>query len=498
MKIRKHGVRAILSAEGTVDLMFLMSLKAKYSTYKEVRKGRITYNVIDKEFFLYNVNTEEMTISINQLARVMNSMLTNGIRINTSEDKYDRSNLVPIHATVNKGMSLRDDLQKDYYAYLQREQNIYLCNMQTGKGKTGSSIISLLSMPNPNRITIVVRSSYAQIWVEALSKFSNITEDKIHSVVGRKKLLELANDSSDILRGKDVVIITSGTLRDYIGDYYAGNNDVSISPSEIIRSIGSEYVILDEGHESFNLVYRTVLALEAPKTLILTASYTSVNDGKKLTIFKDLLVPEDLRLPDAEFDKYVNVVFCRYRFNDMTKIKYSNSSLGYYSHITLEESILRVSEIYNNYFKLICYLMDTYWISKYRCLILFSRRDMVIAFYRFLKKYKKYDKKRIAMYMQESEDSALKADIIISTEKSCGTGKDIENNQTTINTISSKSEYMGIQASGRNRKMNNVEQYYITLWTGSIPSQETYMKSNSELFKSRAKKIMVDYYADGV
>ena len=91
----------------------------------------------------------------------------------------------------------------------------------------------------------------------------------------------------------------------------------------------------------------------------------------------------------------------------------------------------------------------------------------------------------------------LKSDIVISTGQSGGTGIDIENLQTTVNTINTGSDYSCIQYSGRNREMKDVEQYFLTLSATNIQAHMAYLRSNRELYEDRAKNLFLNYFTEG-
>lgn len=491
--------RRKLIIEPTNDNMILAEMlysiiSKKCSTYKPIRRGRHTNFVVDKEFYIRekrDKGLDRIIVHSRQLNEIEKVLEDNGIgyKVKIVNSNYDN---IPIENKLKDGMDFRDDLQREYNDYLLEPRDTYLCTLQTGKGKTGSTIISLMKRNNTSRFILLIPPKFHLIWEDAFKKFTNITNKNILIISGRDALYNLVNIKPVI----SVVIISPPTLREYLKDYYSGKK-LPITPNDIMKYIGGDTIILDEAHQDFNNLFINVLALNPKNVIMLTASYESNKDDRKIKKYKEIMIPTLDRMPQQELDKYVNIVFCQFRFDNVDKLKYMNPVMKWYSQAILESDILKYSNRYRNYFEMIIYFANKYYDNKNRLLFLFTTKDMVRSFYMYLKKTGIYGKKRIAMYIEGSKDSSnLKADIIISTDKSCGTGVDIENVQTTMNTISTESEYFGIQSSGRNRKMENTEQYYLTLWATNIEAHNRYKKSNTKLFEERAKLIISDYYAE--
>lgn len=475
--------------------MIYSILAKKCTTYKIVKHGRNTVFKADKEFFIkdksYYTANKKMILHAGQIDEVIKVFQENGIKY-TIEDGISNYKLIPIDNKLKPNMDFRDDLQRDYNDYLLTNKDTFLCTMQTGKGKTGSTIISLMKRQTISRFLLLIPPKFHLIWEDAFKKFTDISSENILIVSGRDALYNLVNIKPNI----SVVIISPPTLREYFKDYFSGVK-MPIKPSDIMKYVGSEYIILDEAHNDFNNLYINVLALNPKKVIMLTATYESSKDDRKVTKFKDMIIPEADRMPKQELDKYVNVVFCQFRFDNIQTLKYTNPVMKWYSHAILEANIVKTSTRYRNYFDMIIYFVNKYHDGKNRILFLFSTKDMVRNFYMYLKKNNIYGKKKLAMFIEGDKDkSNLRADVIISTDKSCGTGVDIEDVQVTMNTISTESEYFGVQSSGRNRKMDKTEQYYLTLWATNIEAHSRYKKSNSKLFAERAKEVINDYYAE--
>lgn len=497
MKIILNGFRLTLESEQSDTLLASMIfdiIEKKCTTYVPISYGKQSIIKPDKQFFFrYKKDGNDvLVLHSNQLIEIEKILRDNAINYHLDE-KVSTYKFKPISCKLAKGIDFRDDLQREYNEYLLVDRPAYLCALQTGKGKTGSTIISLLKRKHPSRLLLLIPPRFNVIWLPALQKFTTMTDEDILFVSGREALYDLVNIPDNIA----AVVMSPPTLREYFKDYYDGV-DVPVTPEDLMKAIGSEYMIIDETHLDFNNNYLNVIGLNPSKLIMLTASYESGKDAEKIRKFKNVIIPKEDRMKEQELDKYVNIVFCQFRFDEVEKMTYSNSVMKWYNHAMLESSIMKKSTKYNNYFEMIIYFANRYYSfrTNHRLLFLFSTKEMVRNFYLYLKKHNTYGKRRVVTFIQGDPRSNLTADIIISTDKSSGTGVDIENVQTAVNTISTESEYNGIQFSGRPRYIGDVEQYYLTLWCTNIAAQNKYKKSNYGLFMQRAKSIINEYYAD--
>lgn len=491
MKLILYGQRLELIPEGPVDDMILSQILQKSTTYVVVNVRGVNTNKEDKLFYIDT--GDKIILSRNQLHVVRYILEESNIKY-TIEDVEPKYQFKDIDVKVLNGYTFRDDLQKEYNKFLLVPRKSYLCTLQTGKGKTGSTILSLAFRKNVRRYCILIPPRFHKIWIDAFQKFTNITEEKVLVVSGRDSLYALQDISDDV----KVVILSPPTIREYLKSYVCGE-DVPFKPEDILNYVGCDHLIVDETHEDFAGNYINILALNPYSYIALTATYSSSQDPRKIRLHKEYFIPVENRLPEAERDKYVNIVFCQFKFNLDKDLKFLNPFKKWYSHNLLEESILKLSRRYVNFFNMLIYFMQHYYDGKpnHRMLVLFSRVDMCKQFKQYLVKNEVFPGKSIATLVQGDPKTNIENDIIISTGKSGGTGIDIENVQVTFNTISTKSEYSGIQFSGRNRKMEGVEQYYLSLWAVNIPAQANYKRQNARLYKEIGKQISNNFYPNG-
>jgi hypothetical protein len=491
MKLVNKGHRLEIYPQTMIGKMSMTSLENRSTTFTDVRRGGRSMSFPDKRFFLKRIDKGMYIFSINQAPDIKRYLENNDIKFTEDIEERDYS---PISAgiTLKDGVKLRDDIQRDYSAFLDQLLPSVLCTLQTGKGKTGSTIISLLKRDEKNRLAILIPPKYHVIWIEALFKFTDIKRESIVIISGRASLYQLPDLPDDI----EAVILSPATVREYVKSYLS-NDDIPFTPDKIMEYIGSEDLIIDETHEDFAGNYLNVLALNPKRYIALTASYSSESDSDEITRFKKYFIPEKNRLPVAEFDKYVNIVFCQYRVDDPNKVQHKNDITGWYNHHIYEQSMLDVDSYKESYFNMILWFLKQYYDNKHRMLFLFSRVSMCIEFKEWLIEKDVFKDKKICTYIAGDPKDNLKNDIIIATNKSGGTGVDVENLQTTVNTINTGSDYSAIQYSGRNREMKGVEQYFLSLMAINIPSHMNYMRANKEIYDTRAKNMIMNYYTVG-
>lgn len=487
MKIVLRGQRLEMIPETAIDDMAIGLVLKKSTTFIDFNYRGKLITKVDKT--LYIQDGDRSILSRNQLEGILFTLEDVGVKNTIVEEEEVDYKFKDIEVKLNDGFDFRDEIQRDYNTFLLEDRKSYLCTLQTGKGKTGATIISLVKRGNTKRFCLLIPPRFHDIWLTAFELFTDIKKSEILVISGRKALYDIPNISDDI----KAVIISPPTIREFMKSYIDGE-ELPIQPEEILNYIGCDHLIIDEAHEDFVGNYLNVLALNPNKYIALTASFSSSQDARKIKSHKEYFIPTENRLPQPAFDKYVNVVFCQFKFQLDKDLKFINPSKGWYNHNLLEESILKLSRRWNNYFNMLIHFMDIYYDNKHRCLILMARVDMCKAFKVFLSRHSKYSKKTIATYTQGDSKDNLTADIIVSTGKSGGTGIDIQNVQTTVNTISTKSEYAGTQFSGRTRKMEGVDQYYLSLWATNIPAQGNYKRQNNTLFMEIGKTISNNYY----
>ena len=492
MDLVLKGHRLEVYPKDMIDKMIMPSIETRSMTFSDLRRSGRAMTIPDKRFFHKMKDRSMYIFASTQLPDIKKFLDNNDVKYTLTVVDRDYSG-IKASIEIKEGMKLRDNLQREYSVFLDQKLPSILCNLQTGKGKTGSTIISLLKRTDKFRLAGLIPPRHQITWIEALLKFTTIDSSQILIVSGRSNLCKLKELSDDI----QVVILSPATIREYVKSYLEGD-ELPFPPEKIMEFIGSEDLIIDETHEDFGGNYLNVLALNPKRFIALTASYSSRSDSDKIKKFKRYFIPDINRLPEAELSKYINIVFCQYKLESPTKVQHKNDITGWYNHPIYEQSILDVESFKESYFRMIIWFTRQYYDNKHRLLFLFYRINICIEFQEWLVKNNIFKDKTISMFISGDKDKEnLKSDIVISTGQSGGTGIDIENLQTTVNTINTGSDYSCIQYSGRNREMKDVEQYFLTLSATNIQAHMAYLRSNRELYEDRAKNLFLNYFTEG-
>lgn len=493
MKLIERNLNLVIEQESLLDALAINSLLKRTTTYRDVKiRGRMS-TVEDKRFYLHNKRDNNYTFHINQKEEILQFFKENDIKVNiTKEDVVIKRK--PTRIKVRDGFNYRDDTQRRYAEFLAEDRRAALCTIETGGGKTGSTIMFLLKEKNPGKLLIFTAPRYYYIWEEAVVKFTDVKKENVYITSGRESLLQLMNDNDNV----EVILLSPSTWRDYLKSYYSLDSNDTIKPDEFLHKVGIDTVVIDEAHDDFGGNFLGVLGLNPSRYIALTATYSSRYDSAKISKFKRYFIPDKDRLPIAEFKKFINVIFCQYRLENPNNVKYLNA-MDFYSHSLYEDSLCKSRTRMYKYFDMLLSFVHDYYDNKHRLLVLFATKNMCREFHYYVKKNKIFGSKKVATKLEgDAADVAYKAHVIISTDKSSGTGVDIENLQCTLNTIAIRSDNSSMQFKGRNREMDNVEQYYLSVSCTNIPQHVIYKKSNIVDFTNKSKAIMTNYYSANV
>ena len=493
MTLTKNNFTLEVKADSIMDSLAINALVKRSTTYRDVKiRGRMS-TVEDKKFFIHNKKNDIYTFHINQLDDILESLKDNGVSYTIVDKTLQDIKRTPTKLKVKDGFDYRDDVQRGYAAFLAEGRNTALCTIETGGGKTGSTIMYLLKEKNPGKILILTAPRYYNIWEDAIVKFTTIKKDEIYVTSGRESLLSLLDNHDKA----EMILLSPSTWRDYMKSYNGLDRD-DIDPAEFLKQLGIDTVVIDEAHEDFAGNYLGILGLNPTRYIVLTATYTSRYDSGKVSKFKRYFVPDRDRLPVSDFNKFINIVFCQYRLEDPARIRFINA-MGFYNHTLYEESLCKSRTRLYRYFEMILFFINEYYDNKHRLLILFATKIMCKEFHYYVKKNKSFGSKKVATKIEgDIATDAYNAQVIISTGKSSGTGVDIQSLQCTVNTIAVRSDGSSIQFKGRNREMESVEQYYLSLSCANIAQHQVYKKSNIIDFTNKSKGIKTNYYSANI
>lgn len=355
-------------------------------------------------------------------------------------------------------------------------------------GKTYSTIktLSLLGV----RSMICVPSMVEQ-WRKAIETFTLLRGDDIYVITGAASISKLLLGIDRKLNPK-IILCSSATLQNYCDDKDSYANYPSFD--EFCQRLDIGVRITDEAHWRFHANLMLDLRLTPAITVALTATFDNSREDAK-RIF-DAHYPPSIRYGEGVYKKYSTIYDYHFTsgYGDIPLHAYSGRE-GY-SHASLEKWLLR------NEIKLLQIWDDVWKPALYEHYVSVREKEtdklLVLATCVSMCKWlvkrirKMCPDRKVAIYISETDDSVLTdADIIVSTPKSAGTGRDIPGLITLLNTVATASVVELKQTLGRLRELKDGRSpRYLTWCLRSIAKHIKYaMKRDTVL-----RPLVIAYY----
>lgn len=342
------------------------------------------------------------------------------------------------------------------------------------------------------RIAVVIRPTYIEQWCRSLLDFYGRTKDLYTIVSGGDSLRRLMKTHRDQL--PSIIIFSNRTLMLYYKEYESIRSleelNYSVKPPNLMSHLGVGSLLIDEVHEEYLSVYKTILYSDC--NLILGLSATLLHVDPFMNKMYKMLFPDSRRLSLLAYDKYIIVESMMYSFKHPRHIRFMAPGNRGYSQYKMEQSILRIPAVRRNYFNMIKESVDELYITKRKKgdkhLVFVELIDMATFITKELRKA--YEKLRILRYTGDDPESNLyRGDIIVTTLGSAGTGKDIKGLHSIVATTSTNSIQANLQLIGRLRKRKDIDVVCRFLWSSDIPAHGKYDNTREQAFANKAKKI---------
>lgn len=392
------------------------------------------------QYFTYDPKTKEMRFPIEFYESISSCAMVGGIKFSRNAIPPNESRRIAF--TSNKGWEPREN-QLPPINHLAQTNGRVGITAQTGFGKTAITIFSLVKIGD---VPMIVCSGLTDQWLEALREQTN-AGDFIYVIKGYKSIINLMK--SDFM--PEVFICSLETLREFAKG--EGNYEDIPSYPDFIKHYGIGVKVIDECHLNFKTCVNLDLVSNVKKNVYLTATMDRSNrDVKKIF---DQVYPANMRFSAGAYEKYARCI-C-YGYNGWIMEKKCVTNRGY-SHSNFESQMLKIKGAYDEWTRLVIlpilyqhYVNDPLAKGK-KCLLFFRTIDMCNAAMATIKAA--HPEKNVVTYVASDPDSNLdEGDIIISTHGSAGTGTDIKNLYSVIDTISYKASNTVKQVFGRLRKL---------------------------------------------
>lgn len=403
-------------------------------------------------------------------------------------DEYDK----PVYTLK---VMPKSDIQRKSIAFLLGEENFRYTqkysqqslNLDTGDGKTYCVIASLTFLQMTSLIVTHTESIKKQ-WNESLLYFTSLSQPHICNISGSNvidKLIKLI-ESGKTLPYK-VYLVNHATIRNYakVNGWY------SITKLFKLLKIGVK--VFDEAHLEFENLIKIDLFTNTKKTFYLTANFERSGVSENIVFekcFKHIVkYGVETKEEKRKHIKYLGVLYnTRPSLTTQASIKNAHGfDKNKYCDYEIEQE---------KFFEVVHTVLEICMKHEGKILILLSKIKACEVMYNDIVEYLKEIKSdyTVAIYNssipEKDKEIALERDIIISTQKSLGTGNDIKGLRSVIMTEQYSSKIIANQTAGRLREYSKDEYtFYIELVDkGFKRAYEMYTK-RIPIFKKKCAQV---------
>lgn len=474
--------------------MQIQRVIARLTTHKWIWDPRARKNkrVVDREYLGYSKVDNSYRFNINMLKDFMLTIANSGINKDEISINIDKK-YSPLFTDIEADTSRTPrDYQLTYIEELvkvDKTSPYKLVDLQTGKGKT---YIAVKAISELNMLTMVlVLPKFIDKWISDVIELTNCTRDEIYVIKGGDTLRKLLVLSKDEISNYKFIITSLRTIQNYIKEYesinYLDEFSYDSIPSELTRSIGVGIILNDESHMDFFNVFKATTYLDAYRFIGLSA--TLVTKDKEAKRMQDIMFPSRSRISNIiDIDRFLNIYAVSYKIYNINKIQHRRQQ-GY-NHNLFETSLMRSSKLLANYTDMILYYLKVGYKDRKKrgekCVIFVASVNYATYLTNVIsRKYKKLNVKR---YVEDDPyDNIINGDITVTTILSAGTGLDIPDLLTVIQTISISSPQANLQTAGRLRKLPNREVRFYYLYCMNIDNHNKTNKERIHIFRNRVE-----------
>jgi len=384
--------------------------------------------------------------------------------------------------------------------------------LPTGTGKTFSSCYAL--QKRGNKFLVYVLARYVDKWVSDIKEMFDIEDDELYVIVGKKKFDNLfaldknakaEKDSVDKVLALDkqttdkikVYVCSNRTMFTYIKDYMNTPDETkfTITPNNFLEYTGVDTVLIDEAHQEFENIFRTMVVLNP--SILVGLSATFYPSDKEQGKMYDMLFPRTNYVGNIKVDPYVDTWAISYTLTDKD-IKHTGN-FGY-SHVEFEKAIFRNKRMLKNYTDMVINVLNKLYMEDYRdgdkALLYFSTIDMVKHMQEAIMSVYKDTGDRygrpfdVSTYISgDPYETIGDSDVIVSTLGKSSTALDIPNLTTVIMTVILNSESMNHQAFGRLRDLKEGREKFAFLYANNLSKHRHNAFSKIEMLNARMKDL---------
>lgn len=360
----------------------------------------------------------------------------------------------------------------------------------TGQGK---SLISLFALSKIGKVPLIVLNGLIDQWYNVICKGNN----------GKPPVYDIDPEQVFIIKGFDsiafllshpeykpsVIIASISTIRNYIAD---ANSLYTNMPSfdEFTKMLGVGVKVHDECHQCFGTIMEIDLRANIATNIYLSATLTR-GDKQSRKVFEKVF-PKVIQY-DADAGRgHIQTIYLPYTVGTFPEYKVVSKNYGYnqnrYETLLLEDVNKKIA-----FMEFIHSCIEKYFVRirrpGQRCIVMANTVAMCETIYEYTSVH--YPSLKVSLYLGGSDDSVLStSDIIVSTIKKGGTGTDIPNLKTMINTISIGSEVLVRQVPGRLRKLPDDTPIYVAMYNTELATHVRHYKYCQYFYKRYSKEYI--------
>ena len=422
------------------------------------------------------------------------------------------SSIFPDHQALSYRESLYDDFQKNrairvnygprdetqkkalefllYSKYDPLYSQKYLA-LQTGQGKTYCAI-KAISTSQRRPLILVNREELALQWKQRIVDFTDTNEKNVVILSGKKSI-------ENALKSK-----TKSKVKFYIGLHRTVGTLAKEEPDTLesfCSNVGIGLKVFDEAHLEWESLLAIDMALKLP-SIYLSATPSRSNPAEAAVygrIFSNVgrFTSTSSRIKSKQ-EKYHRVVLATYDTKPDIEFKADlekksarrGFNVNFYSDYIYNH---RYDQFYSTLEQIVTKMSLKDPERPKKTLILVKKIDMVDRLYESFKQLAG-DKCKVSRFHSrltaDEKYASFDADLIVSTDASVGTAKDIKNLEIVISTIPTSSAVTTTQMLGRLRELPSGDVYYFDVVDRGLKDcvrQATNRKS--KVYLKKAKRI---------
>lgn len=470
----------------------------KFMTYKLVKVGRRFVKKPAKVFAAATQDRTEYRIHRHQFEHFKTEASLGGFNIVDSMVTY-AGDYIPAKANIVMDPEwVARDYQVPIIQYLVEPGYCKTVTLQTGRGKTGSSLKAIETIGE--RFIVAVLGRYFDKWIGDIKKQYVIEDGDMITARGSKEFKSLLKFSSHKDYNPQVIVTTIDTLHGYIREYnltkFKGQPEHIVPPEQLWGKLGCGVRLIDEVHQHFHTVYILDLYTHIYKGIGLSATLGA--DDKITDSMYGIAFPMKTRINGGVYIKVSDATCIHYRFKDPKKIRYQGFAKGY-SHVVFEESLVKQRQALQNYLDMILTVVKQEYVKVAKTgqkMLIFAAKIETCEIIR------DYLEEMLPDYVVEkytSEDdyeTFERADIVTSTIGSSGTAIDIPDLITVLMTTVINSKNANEQALGRLRDLRipGFNPKFLYFSCDDIGKHREYTNRKHELFADKVFTHKSEYY----